>query len=533
MNKFRKLLVLLPLSSFNIAFSIMLLLIAVVAGIAPTVNKFGLYQPTIIIFACASALAGATMLISSLPLRRRIPNWVYIIGVAVLFTLIACTQVLLAKSLASTGYAWDSGRILTETAAQFESGKTSEPLQEYLNDNPNNVLLALILMTTYKLGANIADWSPLTSAIALNVIVLFVSQVCLFVAAYMLYGRRIAALSLLYGFALIGLTFYVHVPYTDTLSISLPIIIFLLGLLFVKFNTVWARLPLALSIGILTIFGYLLKPTVIFMTLALIIAATAWMLSKRHTTFKKTFILLLYPIAMLLCAGFAFAAFPKIVDATNLLNQPYSQIISQSKPPHHFIAMGMRSTIVGYSVNYGGYYPFLADTSNALQTYEGKKSFAINAIQSQLATYTMPEYAKFLALKLRWITSDATFFAFGEGDNRSVRFIYNDRLSMKIREFVYPGEIMYLRTGNILQIIWVSLLLLIGCQAYLLAMHRAARHNPFTTALRLSLAMLLIFLLVFEGRSRYIFLYLPIFILLGMYTLSWFKPPATDESQQT
>jgi hypothetical protein len=247
------------------------------------------------------------------------------------------------------------------------------------------------------------------------------------------------------------------------------------------------------------------------------------MASKSHITKKKIMQAVAAMFIAAIVAGAGFVGFTKLVDAAHVLPYPYAHANDLSKPFTHFVAMGMYDGSVGYAKNYGGYDKAYSETSIMLQTPEAKRQYAADAIHQQLASYGPLGYAEFLGHKIKWIMSDATFFAYGEGDNNAVLFAHQDGLSKSIRQFMYVDGKYYQVFGNALQVVWLSLLLLIVTQAYFVLSNRTAKYDAYVSMLRLMVIGILLFLLIFEGRSRYIMLYVPIFIVLAMYSLRWFK----------
>lgn len=126
--------------------------------------------------------------------------------------------------------------------------------------------------------------------------------------------------------------------------------------------------------------------------------------------------------------------------------------------------------------------------------------------------------------------SDGTFFAYGEGDINQVTFINNDSTSEDIRSLATPTGSHYHVLGNVMQVVWITILLLIAMQLIIALLWQSARINPLLTSLRMMIVGILLFLLIFEGRSRYLFLYIPVFIVAAMYTLDWFRNITKEEN---
>lgn len=523
-----------PFPAFNVIFLVLFSILTLCVALAPTINKFGLYQPALIIFSLATVTAASLMVFASYrPGGRVLRAYPWLVAGALLVSL--AVQLIVARALLSEGYSWDSELIFKEASHFALNGSLHEGFIAYLRDNPNNIALVTILGVFFKGLHHLGVQDFLWPATLLNVAVLFLTQLVTFATALLLYGKRVAAVTLLFGFAFVGLSMFVQTPYTDTLTIIFPVSILFLSILFVRSKHRWIRAVLSALIGLITVVGYLVKPTVVIACIALLVVAGIWLVISKHSTPwpKKWALAALYSSCAVLFGAAALFGFGKSVDAIGVLPYPYAQAAAVAKPPLHYVAMGMRSSVVGNSVNYGGYDSEMTNTIVRLQSPEAKRNFATDAIRRQLQDYGPLGYADFLGHKAKWIASDATFFAYGEGSNKNVTFRNHDRLSTAIRQFMYVDGRHYQLFGNALQVLWVALLLLITMQLYFVLMNRQVRYNAYATILRLMLAGILVFLLLFEGRARYLFLYVPIFILLGMHTLQLFKENDRPEPSDT
>lgn len=512
----------------NIGFLVAVAILALLVGLSPTINKFGLYQQTLVIFSLASVVAATLMMLASYRSSSRLRKY-YPAAIIIAFAISLGVQVCIAIALTSYGYTWDSERIFNEASLYARSGSVSDDFEIYIRSNPNNIALVTGLGLFFKALSHFGVDNFLLAASLLNTFVLFLTQIIIFLVAYLLYGRRIAAISIIFSFVFLSLSMHVQTPYTDTLAIFFPIAIFLLFLLTVGARTTWVKILLSAAIGAVAAIGCLIKPTVIIAIIALILAGTVWLIAYRNKQKSHIKTSLYCSISLILAAALVVFGFARTVDAVGILPYKYSEAAEYAKPATHFIAMGMRTTIAGNSHNYGGYNEELSDTIIGLQTPEAKLNYSIFTIQKQLQEYGPINYLGFLGNKIRWIMSDATFFAYGEGDNNSVVFYDNGELSSLIRQFMFVEGRHFQLFSGFLQVFWVALLLLITMQLYFVLMNRMARHNAYTSILRLMILGILLFLLVFEGRSRYILLYVPIFIILALYTLRWFKETPVPE----
>lgn len=502
------------------------MLVVMYAGLAPVQNKFSLFEAPIPIFIGAIALVGSLFWL--VEVISRLKKLEYFYRLAIVFGFIASVgvQLIVAHALISSGYTMDSELIYQQSVKYAGTGSVDPAFIAYLQNSPNNIALFATLGGFFRTLHHYGIENFLFAAILLNVALMSLAQVLTFLTVKMLYGRTIAAVSMIFTFIFISLTMYVQIPYSDTLTIVFPILLLYLTLRFIGTNKAWIRVLLAGFIGAAAVVGYLLKPTVIIALIAISFVAAVALIAGLH---KKTitrrgwlvsFACLATCISALVLTNWSYT---KTINSLHILPYTISESHQNSLPMMHFIAMGLKTTAHGNTIEYGGYDDEQARTVASLPTKDEKIEYTAALAQERLDRYGPMGYANFLAHKANWILSDATFYAYGEGSNEKVVFVNHDMISNFLRSFMYIEGDWYVLFGNILQVFWMALLVLIASQLIVLASDKRSWSNLRAILPRLMIAGILLFLLVFEGRSRYLFLYVPIFIVAAMYTLQWFK----------
>jgi 4-amino-4-deoxy-L-arabinose transferase-like glycosyltransferase len=523
------------LTFFNLATLAILAALALTTAINPTVSKFGLFQPVILIFFGAVFVNIVLVILANIKSSEKYTRWLTVPSVILLFAALLIVELLFAKALVSTGYTWDTNIVFQAAVTYAQSGTVESGVATYFQSSPNNLALFYILSNLFSAMSHFGLTNFLWGAVLLNVAISFITQILVYFSVKLLYGRRVAFCSIFVSFVLIGLNLHIQTPYTDTLAILFPVLIFFLSLFYVKAKTIWMRLLLAFFIGAAAIVGTLVKPTVVIAVIALFIVAIVWIISEYKTIRQKKLwiTIALSFIVFFATAAAGYFAYSAYVDHKQSLPYPYAQANKQSLPPQHFMNIGTKTKIDGYSVNYGGYDSDTANIVSRLANHDARVAYSNSAILTQLREYGLVGYVQFLAHKVMWIISDGTFFAFGEGDIQSVTYLNNDPLSQNLRQLSTPQGKYFLLFGNILQAFWLAMLLLIALQFMISILWKPARLNLFLAMLHLMIVGILVFLLAFEGRSRYLFLYLPIFIIAAMYTLNWFRNITREDSPQS
>ncbi len=220
-------------------------------------------------------------------LNSRFYSRYYSIIIVFAFFISFTVLILVAQSLKSYGYDWDSQQILNQAIIYAEEGKIEAGYIQYVLDSPNNIALLTGMGVFFNTLKQIGITDFLGAAITLNVFILALTQVLIFLVAKMFYGRRIAAISILFSFVFISLSMYVHIAYTDTLAIIFPILLLYLSLQFVKVESIKLKILLSAVIGAVSTIGYLIKPTVIIAFIAITIGGTLWLLKTKKILIIK------------------------------------------------------------------------------------------------------------------------------------------------------------------------------------------------------------------------------------------------------
>lgn len=513
------------LRAYNYSFLVIVSVLAGFVALLPAEHKFHLFGPRLPI------AIGAAVVVSLLAVRvnRHVKAWRgwY---TAVVFGGILAFELVVAWALTSTGSGWDSQIVLDQAVRYAQSGAIDGPLVEYFQTYPNNVALLVVLGGFFKLMKMIGVTDLVAAAAVLNAVLLWFSQVMLYLVARRLYGARIARLTWPLGLLLLAISPQTATVYTDTLAAVFPI-----SLWYVSLRVLAAQRPAApmgwlVAMGILAVVGVLIKPTVVMAVIASILAMAVWLVISPATPAQRRRRWLTAVGGVLITALFClltYASYLKLVDGLAILPYPARQLNDKAMPAWHYAAIGMKMSQNDGVSAYGVYSAEAVAKMSTLPTRQAKTAAAQADIGRQLADYGPFGYIWFLLRKALWIFSDGTFYAYGEG-NTQLEFYHNDALSQALRQMLYVGGWGYGVYSNLAQALWLAVLLLVALPA---ARLRNASRNNFgfaTLVPRLMLTGLVIFILLFEGRARYLFLYVPVFIGLALYTLKVFEPEAVN-----
>lgn len=262
--------------------------------------------------------------------------------------------------------------------------------------------------------------------------------------------------------------------------------------------------------GLAVVIGYAIKPTVIFVFVAIVVSELIqWFASfaphgsRGSQSSKDPYDLRKTATAIIACVlgivlAFALTSFVK--------NSTYDVDDNAAFSATHFLMMGANPVSGGvWSVSD-------VEFSDAANTPEERSRANLAEFKNRVMAMDLPQANMFLLKKLLTNFADGTFAWEIEGDfytqiigtNEAVLNFYGISSDTSLDNNTF---------APLSQVLW--LFVLVGCILIVLG----RRPLKAETVIAFTLLMLSAFLMLFEARARYLFLYLPFFIILG--TMGW------------
>lgn len=405
-----------------------------------------------------------------------------------------CFQMWYVNAL-SVPIGWDVGQIYNTAMAPDMNAEFG-----YFSIYPNNLFLLFCFRALFKLlrMVGIADgWLVLS---ILNTLFVDTAALLCVLCAKQLWGLRGGYIALAVCIASFGVFPWLIVPYSDTLAMPFTILLFYLYLQLCRAKSTPARVALAALAGIAACVGYFIKPTVIIIAIAAVLI---------HFIFTHTLRALCASLALLLIFSACFVggnhAFNHFVK-----EQQYIRIYeNQATPMTHFIMMGLSKYDWGDgNIQYGAYRGEDVSYTHANKDPDKKVEANLKMIRARLQDYGFGGYMRFLLDKARWVTAEGCFHWLGEGNfaqwEQAPDSIFKQLVT---QDGKYFDLYLYYTQG-----LWILILLAAVLSPLI---NTATRRNRASALLRCTLIGILLFILIFEGRSRYLLLYLPCFLLLA------------------
>jgi hypothetical protein len=180
---------------------------------------------------------------------------------------------------------------------------------------------------------------------------------------------------------------------------------------------------------------------------------------------------------------------------------------TKTPPLPWWVAMGM-STTQGETTRYGAYDKAMVV---AIADLDGPQlaAYSSTALEQRWQALGVGGYAAFAANKVAWNLGDGMFWAWGEGPDATTPVPHHGSLTKWVVSWGHPSGAYYGMRAGLVQGLWLTVLCTAGV-GLLVGPYRRG-----VAVLVVSVVGIILFTLVLQGRSRYLFVYVPVFIALA------------------
>ena len=390
---------------------------------------------------------------------------------------------------------------------------------EYFSLYPNNFLILFFFRLIHWVLALFSIESQFLHALTIvNIIFVNAAIILVFHAVKVAFDVFKGYIAWIFMLLLVAFSPWIIVPYSDTLS--MPIVAGIV-FLYVKLRNANKRhkIVYALSMGAVAQIGYFIKPSSVIPLIAIILIQLIVDLkviranpkpkrtrSKKARTEYNIKYLSTYTLLAMIIVGTLFNSF---IHSQNTI--PFIEGVAF--PAEHWIKMGMQRQVVGDRFSYGAYnaddFFFTASFSSTQEMRRADRE----VIRERLSDFGIVGYGHFLVNKLRWITNDGTFHwgEFAQGN-------FEDITSMqsRFRNLVFPQGDGYAYFAHFMQGIWLFILF----WYFVYVFRKKDSSDDFMNVCMCAIIGLFMFMLLTEGRSRYLINHLPLFAITSAYCFS-------------
>lgn len=359
----------------------------------------------------------------------------------------------------------------------------------YLSVYPNNLLLTSILAFIKKLPL-IGKYYVTT--LIINALLVNISGVLTALTIRNLKSEKAALISYIFTIPLILLTPWIVIPYSDTFAIPCVIAVMYL------YSKKKKKMSDYFLIGFIAILGYKIKPTVIIILMAITMVEIIYNYNRINKRTIKQYSKTCGTIFIGIITAFLLFKCSKLY----LRFQP----VSYAKPITyvHYLAMGQNEKTLGsYSQK------DVDDTHNFGREYDihkFKKRVLNRTISETIVFYTKKTLLNFNDGSFCWGLDGSFFYKKVKAPNCFAKFL---------RKIYYSNGKYFKLFIQIQNYIW--LIVLMYCPWII-----KKKNTKEELVIMLSIIGLVLFLTIFEPRTRYMYCYSEIYVIaavLGMYNL--------------
>lgn len=401
--------------------------------------------------------------------------------------------------VAGVSAGWDVWFLQRASVADLSAVQSSEEWIAYFSMYPNNLFLLWVLRAIEAVRSVVTPFlAPATLAAAASCVA--VSLSCLLfmrVADKSVSSWPVRVGSVCVFVALVGMSPWFMIPYSDTFA------------LLACMTMLWCRAcgrgwwTRWLLLGLVAALGYAIKPTVIFAFAAIVLTA-AMVREWRSASLRPV-----VRAAACSLVGFAVGfALSHVAVASLGLSLRADQQFSAT----HFLMMGLNEEAQGiYSWD---------DVlmSQAAKDAVERREMNLTVARQRAAALGPSGMARLLGRKALIAFNDGTFAWGVEGNFFAETRAGDSPASRAVSSFYYPDGSRYPVFCTVEQTLWLLVLLGIPLGLFGLAgrgVEIEPRRLALFSAMLASLVMLTLFLLLFEVRARYLYLYGGYFVLLA------------------
>lgn len=427
-------------------------------------------------------------------------NQVNIIA-AVLLAVMIILQVIIGYSLiCNKFYDWRVMDVLSRNYAEtgnFENMYRGLPDNNYgyMARYPNNNGALMMLSFYNRLVYLVLGYVPVYAPVALNTLCITVAVIFIFLIAKKIFNPMGALITSVFCFMFLPYYTYAAYYYSDSLSIPfVPISIYFI-ILGVKCegNKLIKRIICMIISAIFISIGYSVKGSI----LVILIGAVVYIVLE--SKLKQALISIL---CIILAFGVTTAGIKALGTSMHFTTE--EELYEEQYPINHWIMMGLHDN--------GGYYQKDSDFTRNSGNYDEKKAAVNEEIAKRLKEMGFDGMVEHLSKKLSYTWGDGIYYVnhhlnIYKKDGETLKTEYNPLFEFVLEDGKYfEGFSVYSNSMHMVMLIFMLLSAYYGIRRKKITSMTLIRGVVFGMAL---------FFMVWETRSRYIFNFTPMFILIA------------------
>ena len=392
---------------------------------------------------------------------------------------------------------WDSYLIIDASYLLSENVKLQDWTNDYFSYYPNNIFITILFSKIIFLCKiiGVADYSYFVILVFQAILNIFTGFLVFNVIRKITQNINLSVFGYIFYVLLVGLSPWVSIPYSDSTALIIPV---LMLYLYTNIDKEGFKI---VGLSFLGVLGYMIKPQTAILFISICLVSILFI---RLRYIKKTLKYLSIALILILISYFFIVIFMSNNNIT------INRELEISYP--HFVKMGLNN------VTNGGYLSDDAGKSMSFKSTKERKEENIEIIKERLSEYGIDGLLKHQIKKTLVTYNDGTFAWSQEGNFYWEIKEEKSRIERFFRNIYYESGSNHSIFKYIVQGAW---LIILSIQTLTIFIKRENMDNSMRVVL-LSLIGLFVFESIFEARARYLYTYVPIFIVSGMIGLNEF-----------
>lgn len=392
---------------------------------------------------------------------------------------------------------WDSYLIIDASYLLSENVKLQDWTNDYFSYYPNNIFITILFSKIIFLCKiiGVADYSYFVILVFQAILNIFTGFLVFNVIRKITQNINLSVFGYIFYVLLVGLSPWVSIPYSDSTALIIPVL-----MLYLHTNIDKEGFKIV-GLSFLGVLGYMIKPQTAILFISIFLVPILFI---RLRYIKKTLKYLSIALISILISYFFIVIFMSNNNIT------VNRELEISYP--HFVKMGLNN------VTNGGYLSDDAGKSMSFKSTKERKEENIEVIKERLSEYGIDGLLKHQIKKTLVTYNDGTFAWSQEGNFYWEIKEEKSRIERFFRNIYYESGSNHSIFKYIVQGAW---LIILSIQTLTIFIKRENMENSMRVVL-LSLIGLFVFESIFEARARYLYTYVPIFIVSGMIGLNEF-----------
>ena len=395
---------------------------------------------------------------------------------------------------------WDVANVLGAANCMVNGDAEGLELYEtYFSRYPNNLAITYIYALILRVAKIFVPEFAVFSLIVLNCVINSMTILLVYKTTKFFGSKRIAFFATNLVVILVGLSPWVVICYTDSLSLFVPILSFYLYGRRFNNESNNSRFIYRLAAVAIATFGYCIKPQCAIVLIAIVLIESVYMYKElSEKNIKKMVSIGVVVVCTLMCTRGTIALGNKVTNFDLDNNKKFGII--------HFLNMSVNEK------TQGGYCQEDVEVSSGCNNVKERNRVNLNSFNNRIKKMGFVGIINHLKKKSLMTYNDGSFAWGAEGEFYINISNYNTKISKTLKGLCYDTSCNYKYLSSVQQFVWIVVLILAFLSCFV---EKNFKRRKGLAILWLSMLGLIIYEIFFEARARYLYIYVPLLCVIA------------------